>query len=73
MSNFNIVFKRFFATKPWSYKEAVDWQKSFNQGKIPKDHVSIAFSRSSGPGGQNVNKGSFRDLRLFKQTLIRDC
>jgi protein subunit release factor A len=53
----NLVLKRFFVTKPWSYKEATEWQQAFNQGQIPKEHVSIAFSRSSGPGGQNVNKG----------------
>jgi peptidyl-tRNA hydrolase ICT1 len=56
MNNFSI-FKRFYASKPWSYTEATKWQQSFNQQKIPKEHVTISFSRSSGPGGQNVNKG----------------
>lgn len=51
------MFKRLYSSKAWSYAEATRWQQSFNQSIIPKDHVSIAFSRSSGPGGQNVNKG----------------
>ncbi|GAA5802757.1 hypothetical protein HPULCUR_008232 [Helicostylum pulchrum] len=59
------MFKRFYASKAWSYVEATQWQQSFNQSTIPKEHVSIAFSRSSGPGGQNVNKVSTKvDLRL---------
>jgi protein subunit release factor B len=49
--------KRSFTSKPWTYEEAYAWQRSFNEQKIPKEHVTIAFSRSSGPGGQNVNKG----------------
>lgn len=59
------VIKRFFVTKPWNYKEATEWQKSFNQAHVPKDHVSISFSRSSGPGGQNVNKGMLLKRILF--------
>ncbi|KAI8095555.1 hypothetical protein BDF21DRAFT_393872 [Thamnidium elegans] len=59
------MFKRFYASKAWTYAEATRWQQSFNQSIIPKEHVSIAFSRSSGPGGQNVNKVSTKvDLRL---------
>jgi hypothetical protein len=54
-----LLSKRLYSTKPWSYQEATAWQKAFNQQAIPKEHVSISFSRSSGPGGQNVNKGSF--------------
>lgn len=32
------------------------WLMRFKSHKIPKDSVEITFSRSSGPGGQNVNK-----------------
>ncbi|KAF8903707.1 RF-1 domain-containing protein [Gymnopilus junonius] len=38
--------------------EASDWLKQFClvEKKIPKELVEVSFSRSSGPGGQNVNK-----------------
>ncbi|KAK6359630.1 hypothetical protein TWF696_000775 [Orbilia brochopaga] len=32
------------------------WLKTFTQHKIPRSIGELAFSRSSGPGGQNVNK-----------------
>ncbi|KAG1056414.1 hypothetical protein G6F43_001689 [Rhizopus delemar] len=67
--------KRSFTSKPWTYEEAYAWQRSFNEQKIPKEHVTIAFSRSSGPGGQNVNKVNTKvDLRLSlpKATWIPD-
>lgn len=32
------------------------WLSSFQQASIPRDQVELTFSRSSGPGGQNVNK-----------------
>lgn len=51
------IIKRLYSSKIWSYKDAITWQQAFNQHVIPKDHVSISFCRSSGPGGQNVNKG----------------
>ncbi|KAI9429546.1 hypothetical protein H4582DRAFT_2027599 [Lactarius indigo] len=35
---------------------ARDWLKSFGGCSIPRAAVDITFSRSSGPGGQNVNK-----------------
>ncbi|KAF9478861.1 hypothetical protein BDN70DRAFT_722835 [Pholiota conissans] len=37
---------------------ASTWAKAFEatHGKIPRDLVELSFSRSSGPGGQNVNK-----------------
>ncbi|KAI0247032.1 hypothetical protein BJV78DRAFT_1113598, partial [Lactifluus subvellereus] len=35
---------------------ARDWLKRFRGCPIPRAAVDIAFSRSSGPGGQNVNK-----------------
>ncbi|KAI0295891.1 hypothetical protein B0F90DRAFT_1637160 [Multifurca ochricompacta] len=35
---------------------ARDWLKRFRGCLIPRAAVNIAFSRSSGPGGQNVNK-----------------
>ncbi|KAI9454707.1 hypothetical protein F5148DRAFT_984990 [Russula earlei] len=35
---------------------AGDWLARFRASRIPRTAVDIAFSRSSGPGGQNVNK-----------------
>ncbi|KAH9055510.1 hypothetical protein EDB87DRAFT_1762460, partial [Lactarius vividus] len=35
---------------------ARDWLKGFSGCSIPRAAVDITFSRSSGPGGQNVNK-----------------
>ncbi|KAF7312153.1 RF-PROK-I domain-containing protein [Mycena indigotica] len=32
------------------------WISQFRASKIPKSAVTLSFSRSSGPGGQNVNK-----------------
>lgn len=43
-------------------EERVQWLKKFdiymkgNASELPKDWISTSFSRSSGPGGQNVNK-----------------
>lgn len=35
---------------------ARQWLKSFDSRTIPRHLGQISFSRSSGPGGQNVNK-----------------
>jgi ribosome-associated protein len=38
--------------------------------RVPADAISISFSRSSGPGGQNVNKLSTRaELRIAMSAL----
>ncbi|KAF9815829.1 hypothetical protein IEO21_04341 [Rhodonia placenta] len=36
--------------------QAETWINTFKAQAIPKDLVEFSFSRSSGPGGQNVNK-----------------
>lgn len=33
-----------------------EWLSRFNSSTLPRDIGDISFSRSSGPGGQNVNK-----------------
>ena len=37
-------------------KEARVWLSKFEVENIPKKLCEVTFSRSSGPGGQNVNK-----------------
>ncbi|KAF8813477.1 hypothetical protein BYT27DRAFT_7181021 [Phlegmacium glaucopus] len=37
-------------------EEARTWATQFVNIKVPKEAVDFSFSRSSGPGGQNVNK-----------------
>ncbi|KAF3931710.1 hypothetical protein ABW19_dt0205126 [Dactylella cylindrospora] len=36
--------------------QARAWLKTFTQHKIPRNLFELSFSRSAGPGGQNVNK-----------------
>ncbi|KAF9500095.1 hypothetical protein BDN71DRAFT_1265828 [Pleurotus eryngii] len=36
--------------------EAREWVARFKSQQVPKNLVELSFSRSSGPGGQNVNK-----------------
>lgn len=54
------VSKRAFGTdsKPdeEELKKAREWLKDFSTSSIPRDIGSMTYSRSSGPGGQNVNK-----------------
>ncbi|KAI9492615.1 hypothetical protein BDB00DRAFT_765035 [Zychaea mexicana] len=68
---FVLLRRRLFSTtqklglQPWSYNDASNWINKFNKDKIPQDQLRILFSRSSGPGGQNVNKVSTKvDMRL---------
>lgn len=37
-------------------KAARQWLRSFDSKTIPRSVCEVSFSRSSGPGGQNVNK-----------------
>ncbi|KAG0279428.1 hypothetical protein BGZ95_001247 [Linnemannia exigua] len=37
-----------------------NWAKGFTKDSIPKGLLTLNFVRASGPGGQNVNKGSFK-------------
>ncbi|KAI7856255.1 hypothetical protein BDC45DRAFT_503484 [Circinella umbellata] len=49
----------------WTFSEASQWISKFNKDKLPQDQLRVQFSRSSGPGGQNVNKVSTKvDMRL---------
>ncbi|KAL8750019.1 MAG: hypothetical protein Q9199_007332 [Rusavskia elegans] len=47
------------------------WLKGFGPSTLPKKSCEISFSRSSGPGGQNVNKvNSKAMLRLPLKDLL---
>ncbi|KAL8721338.1 MAG: hypothetical protein Q9225_001950 [Loekoesia sp. 1 TL-2023] len=50
---------------------AREWLKDYHSATIPRRICEISFSRSSGPGGQNVNKvNSKATLRIpFKELL----
>ncbi|KAI8983544.1 hypothetical protein BDB01DRAFT_835632 [Pilobolus umbonatus] len=68
------LLKRLYSTQ-WTYLQAQTYQKSLSRQSIPKEHVITKFSRSSGPGGQNVNKVNTKvELRLLlsKCTWIPD-
>jgi len=38
------------------FSVARKWFQEFNASHIPRDVGQVSYSRSSGPGGQNVNK-----------------
>ena len=46
------------------HEEARTWLAGFNANTIPKNICEVTFSRSSGPGGQNVNKYGSKPLSL---------
>ncbi|KAJ5513973.1 hypothetical protein N7463_003525 [Penicillium fimorum] len=48
--------RRFASQADQDIQIARDWLKTFNSKTIPRNICEISFSRSSGPGGQNVNK-----------------
>ena len=39
------------------------WAQNFSKDSIPKGLLTLNFVRSSGPGGQNVNKGKLIVLK----------
>lgn len=64
-----VVHSRLFIQAPFSLRRfaskgsadldlelARQWLKSLDSKTIPRHIAQISFSRSSGPGGQNVNK-----------------
>ncbi|KAJ6115679.1 hypothetical protein N7523_006096 [Penicillium sp. IBT 18751x] len=53
------------------FELARQWLKSLNSRTIPRHLGQISFSRSSGPGGQNVNKvNSKATLKLSLDALL---
>jgi hypothetical protein len=43
------------------------WAEKFTKDSIPKGLLTLNFVRSSGPGGQNVNKGTFHG---YEQSVV---
>ncbi|TPX43353.1 hypothetical protein SeMB42_g04759 [Synchytrium endobioticum] len=64
------IAKRLFATSSSSLdtstrKALRQFAASFQKSSIPRDQLDFSFSRSSGPGGQNVNKVNTKvDIRF---------
>ncbi|GAO46437.1 hypothetical protein G7K_0668-t1 [Saitoella complicata NRRL Y-17804] len=50
------VGRRWFSADEHELAQLRKWKASFNPEIIPRDKCEIRFDRSSGPGGQNVNK-----------------
>lgn len=48
-------------------KEAQLWLKQLKPAVLPKDQFSVTFNRSSGPGGQKVNKTSSKATLTLPQ------
>ncbi|KAA8899245.1 hypothetical protein FN846DRAFT_960674 [Sphaerosporella brunnea] len=53
---------RYEIASKWSSQEEIEearhWVETFKVDDIPKKHITITYSASSGPGGQNANKRS---------------
>jgi len=54
-----IMFRRIFSTLTQNQIEIIkNFKSRFNIDSINTNELTITYSRSSGPGGQNVNKGT---------------
>jgi hypothetical protein len=52
---------------------ARQWLAKFNTNSIPRNLCEVSFSRSSGPGGQNVNKWEHLHVHLiFSNTSLQN-
>lgn len=66
------LIKRAFssATRLCSTEAELDsarrWLKTFDKSVIPQTVGDVSYSRSSGPGGQNVNKYVVDDLGIWR-------
>ncbi len=53
------------ASEKQEYAEVARWCETMMARELPRDVYEMAFSKSQGPGGQNVNKLSTKaELRL---------
>ena len=58
---YSAAFRRSFTTRRADLTDddltaAREWLSKFNSTSVPRHIGEISFSRSGGPGGQNVNK-----------------
>ncbi|CCD26181.2 Pth4p NDAI_0G04040 [Naumovozyma dairenensis CBS 421] len=53
------------------YKKAKEWMENLSPATIPLDTFQVRFDRSSGPGGQKVNKTSSKCTMTLRN--LRDC
>jgi len=51
-------------------REVAAWARRFKVDDLPRDKFTAAFSRSSGPGGQNVNKGKKGFIHSFHPSTV---
>lgn len=51
-----LSLRTFVSRSDQEVKIARDWLKTLDSKTVPRHICEISFSRSSGPGGQNVNK-----------------
>jgi len=51
------------------FSEAREWMSKFQLDIIPKRICEVSFSRSSGPGGQNVNKYGVTSICIASKAL----
>ena len=71
------VFDRYLSTKSIPFEPLKDpeislirnWLPSFTLDKIPRRICELSFSRSSGPGGQNVNKCAYQIGGVLRPVL----
>lgn len=72
--NYPVFFSRSFASRrapsitddaDEDWQAARAWSAKLNPATIPRSICEISFSRSSGPGGQNVNKFVSRGVMVI--------
>jgi len=63
------LYFRAYSSSPTEEDIAIarKWLAKFNPDTLPKNIYEFSFSRSSGPGGQNVNKYNREYIRKFRE------
>ncbi|KAH8819662.1 peptidyl-tRNA hydrolase domain-containing protein [Xylogone sp. PMI_703] len=54
------------------YEDARKWYEQFNKDTIPRKLGKTEFSRSSGPGGQKVNKTSSKATTVWPMSSLQN-